>query len=149
MSNALMESIAVIELMLQDIQNEHAESLIETPEVATGIQMAYKQIFNTRLKLVQLLERAAEPVAKEDRTSFLRSIRLTNIEKWVLRSLGDREDGMPAQMIRAEHDRLIANALIQEDSGRYFITDDGRALLSLLVKLPGASDLRLQQKVVA
>ncbi len=131
MNHSLLAALAVIESMMIDAQQEHATDLAENPELATALEMAHRQLHNGRVRFAH-----AHPVAasKSDEDS---NIRLTNMEKWVLRNLSIKPQGVSSKMLRAEHDRLISNELIEAKGDAFVITAKGLVHLERLIKLPG------------
>lgn len=134
MNMTLKAALAVIESMLADVQADHAEELFDHPELSTSLQMAYRQVNGARIKYGQAIEQGKMPAP----VITFAPIRLTSMEKWVLRSISGKPEGINAKMLRAEHDRLISNQLIAEENGSFFITEAGVQQLEFLIKLPGS-----------
>lgn len=124
MSDSLLKSLSIIESMLVDLSDEHHAALMDNPELQTAVHVAHKALFNARIK-------AARDSGLE---KPLPSIRLTNQEAWFLRNLSTRKEGIPATLMRAQHDRLISEKLVLVVQGRCLITNEGLSLLSALNK---------------
>lgn len=122
MSDSILKSLAIIESMLIDLRDEHEDSLLDNPELQTAVHVAHKALFNARIK-------AARDAHVE---KPLPPIRLTNQEAWFLRNLSTRKEGIPAALMRAQHDRLISEKLVLVVQGRCLITNEGMALVSTL-----------------
>lgn len=134
MSMTLKAALAVIESMLADVQVDHADELFDHPELSTSLQMAYRQVNGARIKYSHAIEQGKMPAPAITFTP----VRLTSMEKWVLRALAGKPEGIQAKMLRAEHDRLISNQLIAEENGSFYITESGVEQLAFLIKLPGS-----------
>jgi hypothetical protein len=134
MNMTLKAALAVIESMLADVQVDHADELFDHHELSTSLQMAYRQVSAARIKYSQVIEQGKMPAP----VITFAPIRLTSMEKWVLRSISGKPEGIHAKMLRAEHDRLISNQLIAEENGSFFITQAGVEQLEHLIKLPGS-----------
>ena len=134
MNHSLLAALAVIESMMMDAKEEYAADLAENPELATCLEMAHRQIHNGRVRFAQEYPPAPVTSSKEA------LVRLTSMEKWVLRNLSIKPQGISAKMLRAEHDRLISNQLIEEQGEMFVITAKGRIHLEQLIKLPGMKD---------
>lgn len=134
MNHSLLAALAVIESMMIDAKEEYAADLAENPELATSLEMAHRQLHNGRVRFAQ------EYPAMVSEPSAEAPVRLTSMEKWVLRNLSIKPQGISAKMLRAEHDRLISNQLIEEQGDMFVITAKGRVHLEQLIKLPGMKD---------
>jgi hypothetical protein len=131
MNHSLLAALAVIESMMIDAKDEYAADLAENPELATALEMAHRQLHNGRVRFTQDYPATVREVEESA------PIRLTDIEKWVLRSLSMKPQGVSGKMLRAQHDRLISNKLIEEQGEVFVITAKGLNHLNQLIKLPG------------
>lgn len=130
MHTTLRESLAIIEDMLADLQEQHRDELSDYVDLGLSVQMAHRHLFNARLNphnRIESNEAVAAPVICAP---------LTHMDKWILRNLSNKPKGMPTSMLRAEHDRLVSEQLVEIEGEHCKITSKGIEVIAMMVISP-------------